>query len=55
MQIKFYGQYDSQSGVSAASMLFIGWKAVKLLGCECGSTKIKGDQGKHGVKITVIK
>lgn len=55
VQIKFYGQYDSQSGVSAASTLFIGCKAVKLLGCECGSMKIKGDQGKHGVKITVIK
>ena len=55
MQIKFYHQYDSQLGVSAASSLFIGCKVVELLGHDHRTTKIKDDHWEHWGKVNIAE
>lgn len=49
-----FSQYDSPPGESAVSALFIGCKAVELLGCDHSTMKIKDNHGKHRVKIAAI-
>lgn len=55
MQIKCYGQYDSQFGVSAASSLFIGCKAVELLDHDHRATKIRDNHRQDWEKVNITK
>lgn len=55
MQIKFYSQYDSQLGLSAASSLSIGFKVVELLDHDHRTTKIKDDDRRHWRNVNITK
>lgn len=52
MQIKFYGQYDSQLVVSASSL---GWKAMELSERDHRTVRVRDNHRKHWGKGNITK